>query len=82
MPARITIKELHSTTGEHVRRAGTSRSAVVITDRGLPVAVLANPSLLKSRRRKRTIVPGYEAMMSERPGNNIQAALDEIRGDR
>jgi hypothetical protein len=82
MLARITIKELHSTTGDHVRRAGTSRSAVVITDRGLPVAVLANPSLLKPRRRKRTIVPGYETMMSERPGNNIQAALDEIRGDR
>src|ERR1035438_10669630 len=64
MLARITIKELHSTTGDHVRRAGTSRSAVVITDRGLPVAVLANPSLLKPRRRKRTIVPGYETMMS------------------
>lgn len=82
MPPTITIKQLHATTGVHVRRAGTSRAPVVITDRGQAVAVLANPSLLKPRRRKRTIVPGYEAVMAEPPGNHIQAALDEIRDDR
>jgi hypothetical protein len=32
--------------------------------------------------RKRTILPEYEAMMAEVPGNDIQAALDEDRGTR
>lgn len=82
MPSSITIKELHATTGEHVRRAGASRAPVLITDRGEPVAVLANPSLLKPHRRKRNLLPEYEAMMAEAPGNDVQAALDEIRGDR
>jgi prevent-host-death family protein len=82
MPSSITIKELHATTGDHVRRAGSSRSPVVITDRGQPVAVLANPSLLTPRKRKRTLLPEYEAMMAGPDGNYVQAALDEIRGDR
>ena len=82
MPSSITIKELHATTGAHVRRAGSSRAPVVITDRGQPVAVLANPSLLTPRRRKRTLLPEYKAMMAGPAGNDIQAALDEIRGDR
>jgi hypothetical protein len=43
MPSSITIKELHATTGEHVRRAGAGRA---------PVVVLANPALLKPRRRR------------------------------
>jgi prevent-host-death family protein len=82
MSSSITIKELHATTGDHVRRAGASRAPVVITDRGQPVAVLANPSLLTPRKRKRTLLPEYEAMMAAPAGNNVQAALDEIRGDR
>jgi prevent-host-death family protein len=82
MPPSITIKELHATTGDHVRRAGSSRAPVVITDRGRPVAVLANPTLLTPRTRKRTLLPEYEAMMAGQPGNDIQAALDEIRGER
>jgi prevent-host-death family protein len=82
MSSSITIKELHATTGDHVRRAGSSRTPVVITDRGQPVAVLANPSLLTPRKRKRTLLPEYEAMMASPAGNDIQTALDEIRGDR
>ena len=82
MPLSITIKQLHATTGEHVRRAGASRAPVLITDRGEPVAVLANPSLLKPHRRKRTLLPEYEALMAETPRSDIQAALDDIRGDR
>ncbi len=82
MASSITIKELHATTGDHVRRAGLSRSPVVITDRGQPVAVLANPSLLTPRKRKRTLLPEYEAMMAGPPGDDIQAALDEIRAER
>jgi PHD/YefM family antitoxin component YafN of YafNO toxin-antitoxin module len=82
MPPSITIKELHATTGEHVRRAGLSRSPVVVTDRGQPVAVLASPALLKPRRRKRTILPEYEALMARKPGNDMLDDLDAVRGDR
>jgi prevent-host-death family protein len=82
MPSSITIKELHAKTGDQVRRAGSARAPIVITDRGQPVAVLANPSLLTPRKRKRTLLPEYEAMMASTPGNDIQGALDEIRGDR
>lgn len=82
MAQSITIKELHATTGEHVRRAGAARGAVIITDRGKPVAVLANPSLLTANRRKRTLLPEYEAMMATAAGNTVQGALDEIRGER
>jgi prevent-host-death family protein len=82
MPPSITIKELHAKTGDLVRRAGLSRAPVVITDRGQPVAVLANPSLLTPRKRKRTLLPEYVAMMAGPVGNNIQAALDDVRGDR
>lgn len=82
MPASITIKELHATTGEHVRRAGASRTPLLITDRGQPVAVLANPSLLKPRRRRRVLLPEYEAMMRRNPGSDLLDDLDDVRGDR
>ena len=80
----LTIKELHDDTGSSVRRAGAARRPVAITDRGELVAVLANPSLVRPASRKRVLLPEYEAMMaaSAGKGNDIQAALDEIRGDR
>jgi PHD/YefM family antitoxin component YafN of YafNO toxin-antitoxin module len=78
----LTIKQLHDDTGALVRRAGASKRPVIVTDRGQEVAVLANRSLLRSVGRKRTILPGYEAMMSGTLGDYIQAALDETRGDR
>lgn len=82
MPAQITIKELHATTGEHVRRAGTSRTPVVITDRGQPVAVLANPALLRPHRRQRTLLPEFAALMARPPGSDVLTDLDAIRGNR
>lgn len=82
MPSRITIKELHAATGEQVRRAGMSRGPVVVTDRGQPVAVLANPSLLKPRPRKRKLLPEFEALMAGTPGSDLHDDLDAVRGDR
>ncbi|MEO5961007.1 MAG: hypothetical protein ABIZ49_02570 [Opitutaceae bacterium] len=82
MPPSITIKELHATTGEHVRRIGALRSPVLVTDRGQPVAVLGNPSLFKPRRRKRTLLPAYKALMAKTPGNDLLEDLDAVRGDR
>jgi hypothetical protein len=81
-PAVITIKQLHDDTGTLVRRAGSLKRPVPITDRGQEVAVLVNRSLLRPINRKRTVLPEYEAMMAEAPGDTVQAALDEIRGDR
>ncbi len=78
----ITIKELHRTTGEHVRRAGSSRSPVVVTDHGEPVAVLANPSLLKAKRRPRTVLPEYEVLMSKPLGKDMIDDLNAVRDER
>ena len=78
----VTIKQLHDDTGALVRRAGALKRPVAVTDRGQEVAVLVNRSLLRPVNRKRTVLPEYEAMMAEAPGDTIQAALDEIRGDR
>lgn len=78
----LTVKQLHDETGPSVRRAGASRRPVPITDRGELVAVLANPSLVRPVSRKRILLPEYEAMMAQAATDNIQAALDEIRGAR
>lgn len=81
MPLRITIKELHATTGKLVRRVGSARTPVLITDRGEPVAVLASPALLK-RRRPRTLLPEFKALMARAPDGDVAADLDAVRGDR
>lgn len=81
-PNVLTVKQLHDDTGPSVRRAGAARRPIPITDRGELVAVLANPTLVRPHRRKRVLLPEYEAMMAEPAGDNVQAALDEIRGDR
>jgi len=78
----ITIKQLHQTTGECVRRAGASRSPVVVTDHGKPVAVLANPSLLKSKRRKRVLLPEFKALMAKAIVTNTADDLNAVRGER
>jgi len=78
----ITIKELHRTTGKYVRLAGSSRTPLVVTNHGKEVAVIANPSLLKGRHRKRTILPEYETLMAKTPGNNLLDDLNAIRGER
>jgi prevent-host-death family protein len=80
--ASITIKELHQTTGECVRRAAASRSPVIVTDHGRPIAVLANPSLLKPKRRKRVLLPEFKALMAKEIVTNTADDLDEVRGDR
>jgi prevent-host-death family protein len=82
VPRTITIKELHATTGEHVRRAAVSRSPIVITDRGEPVAVLAHPGLLTPRGRTRKLLPEFQAMMGRRTTATLAEDLDAVRGDR
>jgi len=81
MTRSITIKELHATTGEHVRRAGASRSAVLVTDRGETVAAIVNPSQLKPRRRRRVLLDEFEALMARKPGSDVLEDLDAVRGE-
>jgi hypothetical protein len=84
MPAStvLTVKRLHDDTGPSVRRAAASKRPVPITDRGELVAVLANPSLVRPTSRKRVLLPEYEAMMAQPPTDDVQAALDELRGEK
>lgn len=84
MPKRtvLTVKQLHDDTGASVRRAGAARRPVPITDRGQLVAVLANPALVRPVSRKRILLPEYEALMAQPAADDIQRALDEIRGER
>jgi hypothetical protein len=82
MPPKVTIKQLHSTTGEHVRRAGAARVPTVITDRGKAVAVLSNPSLLRVRPRQRVTLVAYEALMARAPGKDLVEDLAVVRGER
>lgn len=79
----ISIKELHATTGEIVRRAGAGRSPLLITDRGEPVAVLGNPSMMaRAKPRRAGLLPEFEELVTRGSSTNTQADLDDIRGDR
>lgn len=78
----ITIKELHARTGEYVRRAGRSRTALAVTDRGKVVAALVPPNLPPKGRRRRTLLPEYTAFLTRRKSPEILRALDAVRSDR
>lgn len=82
MARRITIKQLHAKTGEQVRLAAASRTPVVVTDQGEPVAVLANPALLKKQRRKRVLLADFVRLMERTPSADVADDLDAVRGDR
>jgi prevent-host-death family protein len=84
MASRVTIKELHALTGETIRRAGRTRAPIIVTDRGEPVAILANLSLLKHPRRPRMLSAEFEALMAtvSPHGANSSEDLDAVRGDR
>jgi hypothetical protein len=82
MLKRLSVKQLHADTGRSVRLAGKSRTPIQITDRGQLVAVLANPNMVPGRRRQRVLLPEFEALMARPPSDDMQAALDDVRGDR
>jgi len=82
MSGRISIKQLHQTTGEYVRRAAASGTPIEVTDRGKPVAALVNPSLLVMPRRRRTLLAEYKALLAHKTKGDVLKDLDAIRGDR
>jgi len=77
---RITIRELHDRTGLHVRRAG--KSPIQVTDRGKLVAVLTGPAVAPAKRRKRTLLPEYAALLEASPRGDVLADLAAVRGGR
>ena len=79
--ATISIKQLHAKTGEWVRRAGKSRTPLPVTDRGRLVAVLAGAHL-PVQARQRTLLPAYAALLAKKPGHDVLADLNAVRGDR
>ena len=82
MKVSLTIKELHAKTGEHVRAAGRSRTPVPVTDRGRLVAVLVSPELLPKKRRSRTLIREYAALLAKSQSGNVLEDLDAVRGER
>ncbi|MEJ0000946.1 MAG: hypothetical protein WDO13_18310 [Verrucomicrobiota bacterium] len=54
----------------------------MVTDHGKPVAVLANPALLKPKKRKRTLLPEYRALMAQAPKGDLMDDLNAVRGER
>jgi antitoxin (DNA-binding transcriptional repressor) of toxin-antitoxin stability system len=83
LPRNNSIKALHGATGEIVRRAGASRTPIVITDNGEPVAILANPRVVtQTRPRRAGLLPEFTAMLKRGAKTDVQADLDAVRGDR
>jgi antitoxin (DNA-binding transcriptional repressor) of toxin-antitoxin stability system len=78
----ITIKELHTRTGEYVRRAGRSRTPLAVTDRGKVVAALVPPNLPPQGRRRRTLLPEYAEFLTRQDSSDVLRALDAVRSDR
>ena len=75
--ATVTIKQLHDKTGQVVR--GAVRAPVRVTDRGAVVAVLADPSLVLERKRRRTLLPEYAALLRTSPSNDVLEDLEAVR---
>jgi prevent-host-death family protein len=62
---RITLKELHEKTGSLVRESATSGYAVVVTDRGRPVATILPYQEQHERRRfsERVLRPDFTRLV-------------------
>ena len=78
----FTITQLHDDTCSLVRLASASKQPISIMDGGREIAVIANRALLRGAPRRRLLNPEFAAMMARAPGNDVQSALDEVRGDR
>lgn len=52
-----------------------------VTDRGKLVAVLAAPHLVARRRRQRTLLSEYAALLSKAATADVLEDLDAVRGD-
>ena len=53
-----------------------------VTDRGKVVAALVPPTLLPAGRRRRIVLPEYDAWLSRRMVTDVVRDLDAERGER
>jgi prevent-host-death family protein len=82
MGSSISIKQLHQTTGDQVRRAARSQTPITITDRGKPIAVLAKPALLAGKPRRRTLLAEYKALLGRESKGSVLDDVSAVRDDR
>ena len=85
MTTTITIEEFRATADDYLRRAGASHTPLTITDHGKPIATIVNPASVTPVRRKRVLLPEYEAMIANAKipsTSTLQEDLDDIRGGR
>jgi hypothetical protein len=73
----VSIKELHARTGLHVRRS--VKGPINVTDRGKVIAVIADPTLVSERKRRRSLLPEYNALLRGRAGDDVLDDLDAVR---
>jgi prevent-host-death family protein len=80
----VSIRELHEKTGEIVRRAGASRTPVLVTDRGEVVAVLLRPDAVPLvKRPKQVLLPEYVRLILNGPkSGDVLEDLEAVRGGR
>ena len=78
-PRRISIRELHERTGSLVREAAAAGYAVVVTDRGRPVATLAPYVERDDRRtfRDRVLLPQFAAIKRKIAGDSSVGIADD-----
>ena len=78
-PRRISIRELHEHTGTRVREAAAAGYAVVVTDRGRPVATLAPYVERDARRtfRERVPLPEFAAFKRRIVGDASVGIADD-----
>ncbi len=78
-PRRISIRELHERTGTLVREAAAAGYAVVVTDRGRPVATLAPYVERDARRtfRERVLLPQFAALKRRIAGDSSVGIADD-----
>jgi hypothetical protein len=82
MVRRRSIKKPHRTTSKPARQTAKSRTPTNVTDDGKTVALLASSTLFVRRRRQRTLLTQYKALLSRKSSGDVLEDLDAVRGDR
>ena len=78
---RISLRELHEKTGSLIREASAAGYAVVVTDRGQPIATISPyaPDAERRQFRDRTISPAFAALQRKRITGDSTADVSDDR---
>ena len=79
---RISLRELHERTGSLIREASAAGYAVVVTDRGHPIATITPYAPDSERRRfeNRQLTSAFEALQRKRVRGDSTADVSNDRG--